>query len=338
MFRALRTDRSDGGISTTLVELDDDALPGGDVTIDVEYSSVNYKDGLAITGRPGVIRRYPLTPGIDLVGSVAASASPRWAVGDRVVLNGWGVGEKHDGGLAERARVDGEWLQKLPEGMSPRRAAAIGTAGFTAMLAVLALERHGIGRGDGKGPGRSDGAGEVLVTGASGGVGSFAVALLAALGHRVVVSTGRVDEERDHLVGLGAVDLIRRSELGDAVGKPLQPQRWAAAVDSVGSTTLANVLAQTRYGGIVASCGLAQGADLPGTVMPFILRAVTLAGINSVEAPRALRDEAWARLADLDPAVIDGLTTETTLDGALGTAEDILAGRVRGRVVVDVRR
>ena len=325
MFRALRVDRSaDDSVSTHLVELDDDDLMPGDVTVDVEYSSVNYKDGLAIAGRAGVIRSYPLIPGIDLVGTVAASDSPLWEVGDRVILNGNGIGETHHGGLAERARVSGEWLVPLPDGVDAHAAAAVGTAGFTAMLAVLELERHGIGEGD------------LLVTGAAGGVGSIAVALLAGLGHRVVASTGR-PEHGDFLRALGAADVIDRGPLGEP-GKPLQSQRWAAVIDSAGSHTLANAIAQTRYGGVVAACGLAQGPELPATVMPFILRAVTLVGINSVQAPNPLRVQAWQRLAaGLDRAVLESLTTTVGLADAASVADRILAGDVRGRTTVDVR-
>jgi acrylyl-CoA reductase (NADPH) len=331
-MRALWVNRDDDGRST--VELDtnltDDALMPGAVTVDVEYSSINFKDGLALAGKPGVIRPARLIPGIDLVGTVAASDDARWALGDRVILNGCGIGETHNGGLAERARVDGDWLVALPDGLDARRAAAIGTAGFTAMLAVLALERHH--RAGVFGP--IDG--DVLVTGAAGGVGSIAIALLARLGHRVVASTGRA-MEHDYLRSLGAHAIIDRAELQDA-GKPLQTQRFAAAIDSVGSHTLANVLAQTTYGGIVATCGLAQGADLPTTVMPFILRAVTLTGINSVLAPHALRVEAWARLAtDLDLDLLDSLTSTVPLASAPDVAHRILAGEVRGRTVVDVR-
>ncbi|MHB1171629.1 MAG: acrylyl-CoA reductase (NADPH) [Lacisediminihabitans sp.] len=307
-----------------LVELEDDDLMPGDVTIDVEYSSLNYKDALALAGKPGVIRQYPLIPGIDLVGTVAASENSEWKSGDQVILNGWGIGENHDGGLAERARVRGEWLIALPGGLDAKRAAAIGTAGFTAMLAVLALEKAGIGGGD------------ILVTGAAGGVGSISIALLSGLGHRVVASTGRL-EEADYLRTLGAAEVIDRATLAE-LGKPLQGQRWAAAIDPVGGTTLANVLAQTNYGGTVASCGLAQSAELPATVMPFILRAVTLTGINSVQAPLELRSEAWRRLAaDLDLELLDGMTTTIGLADAAGHAEQLLAGRVRGRTVVDVR-
>ncbi|MCU1402558.1 MAG: NADPH:quinone dehydrogenase [Microbacteriaceae bacterium] len=325
MFRALKTSRADDRtVAVDLVELTDDDLAPGDVTIDVEYSSLNFKDALALAGKPGVIRSYPLIPGIDLVGTVASSEDPRWNRGDAVVLNGWGIGEEHDGGLAERARVSGDWLVALPAGLDPKRAAAIGTAGFTAMLAVLALERAGVIAGD------------ILVTGAAGGVGSMAIALLSAAGYRVVASTGR-PEEADYLRGLGASDIIDRATLSEP-GKPLQSQRWTGAIDSVGGTTLANVLAQTSYGGTVASCGLAQSGELPATVMPFILRAVTLTGINSVFAPRAIREEAWRRLAsDLQPRLLDEMTSTIGLADAVGRAADLLAGRVRGRLVVDVR-
>ena len=314
--------------SAALTTVGDDVLMAGDVTVAVEFSSINYKDGLALMGKPGVVRVWPLIAGIDLVGTVESSTDPRWAAGDRVILNGAGIGESHHGGLAERARVSGASLVRLPEGVSASRAAAIGTAGFTAMLAVLALERGGV----------TPDSGDVLVTGAAGGVGSVAIALLTARGYRVVASTGRAEELGDYLHGLGAAELLDRNVLSEA-GKPLQTQRWAGAIDSVGSHTLANILAQTHQGGVVASCGLAQGADLPTTVMPFILRAVTLAGINSVEAPLALRQEAWARLAaDLDFDQLDSLTSVITLEDAFAAAADILAGRVHGRIVVDVRR
>lgn len=325
MFRALRVDKAaDDSVSTRLVEFDDDDLMPGDVTIDVEYSGINYKDGLAIAGRPGVIRSYPLIPGIDLVGTVAASDSPRWSIRDHVILNGYGIGESHHGGLAERARVSGEWLVGLPDGVDAHTAAAVGTAGLTAMLAVLELERHRLGDGD------------VLVTGAAGGVGSIAIALLSALGHRVVASTGRL-EEAGFLRSLGAAEVIDRGPLGEP-GRPLQSQRWAAVIDSAGSHTLANAIAQTRYGGVVAACGLAQGPELPMTVMPFILRAVTLVGINSVDASTELRVEAWRRLAsDLDRRLLESLTTTVGLADAASVADRILAGVVRGRTVVDVR-
>jgi acrylyl-CoA reductase (NADPH) len=325
-MRALWVDKDGTGIRSELREsLPDDELMPGDVTIDVEFSSINYKDGLAITGQPGVIRQYPLIPGIDLVGTVAAvEAGSRWTPGDRVILNGWGVGEAHHGGLADRARVKDEWLVALPDNLTAERAAAIGTAGFTAMLCVLALEKAQALDG------------EVLVTGAAGGVGSLAIALLSGLGHRVVASTGRL-EEIDYLSSLGASAIIDRATLSQP-GKPLQKQRWAGAVDAVGGPTLANVLAQTNYGGTVASCGLAQSADLPTTVMPFILRAVTLTGINSVQAPQQLRSAAWERLAvDLDMQLLDSLTTTIGLSDARSVAETIVAGRVRGRTVVDVR-
>jgi acrylyl-CoA reductase (NADPH) len=320
MFRALQI----ADAKTTLRDdVTDDDLGDGDVTIDVEYSGINFKDGLALGGRPGVAKISPLIPGIDLVGTVASSEDPDWSVGDRALLNGWGIGETHNGGLSERARVKGEWLLPLPEGISPKRAAAVGTAGFTAMLAVLALEKAGATDGD------------ILVTGAAGGVGSVAITLLSKLGHRVVASTGRA-EESDYLRSLGATEIIGR--IGEP-GRPLQSQRWAGAIDSVGGQTLANVLAQTRYGGTVAGCGLAQSGDLPTTVMPFILRAVTLTGINSVFAPRPLREEAWARLAtDLDLDLLDSMTTTIGLADAIPHAGRILAGQVRGRTVVDVTR
>ncbi|MFP7834378.1 MDR family oxidoreductase [Marisediminicola sp. LYQ134] len=328
MFRALRVETSGTAPVTRLVELTDDDLMPGDVTVDVEFSSVNFKDGLALAGKPGVIKDYPLIPGIDLVGTVAASASPEWSAGDRVIVTGWGIGETHDGGLSERARVRSEWLVRLPDHLTASRAAAIGTAGFTAMLAVLALENGGVDA-------RSDG--DVVVSGAAGGVGSIAIALLARSGHTVVAATGRGSEHGEYLRALGASDILDRDELA-ASGKPLQSQRWAGAVDSVGSTTLASVLAQTRHGGVVAACGLAGGADLPTTVMPFILRGVTLAGINSVFAPTSARTEAWERLAsDLDATTLDEMTTTIPLADAPQLAEQILAGRVRGRTVVDVR-
>jgi acrylyl-CoA reductase (NADPH) len=332
-FRAIMVTRTEDETgkrtqSAALTTVADDTLMDGDVTVAVEYSSINYKDGLALMGKPGVARVWPLIAGIDLVGTVESSTDLRWSAGDRVILNGAGIGESHHGGLAERARVSGASLVRLPDAVSPARAAAIGTAGFTAMLAVLALERGGV----------TPDAGDVLVTGAAGGVGSIAIALLAARGYRVVASTGRGEELGDYLRGLGADEILDRHTIDEA-GKPLQTQRWAGAVDSVGSFTLANILAQTRQGGVVASCGLAQGADLPTTVMPFILRAVTLAGINSVEAPAAHRQEAWDRLAaDLDLDVLDSLTETIGLADAFAAAERILAGQVHGRTVVDVRR
>lgn len=327
-MRALWVSRgTDNRSHTELVSLlPEDALMAGDVTVAVEYSSVNYKDALAILGRPGVVKPDALIPGIDLVGyvtSVDAEDSP-WRAGDRVLVNGCGIGESHHGGLAETARVRSEWLEAVPEHLSNLRAAAIGTAGLTAMLAVLAIERHGVM------------SGEVLVTGASGGVGSIAVALLCGLGYRVTASTGRA-AEHDYLRSLGAAVIIDRSSLNQP-GKPLQTERWAAVVDTVGSHTLANALAQTRYGGVVAACGLVQGSDLPTTVMPFILRGVNLAGINSVLCPSPLRREAWARLAvNLDLELLDAMTTIVGLAEVTGVAERILAGQVRGRTVVDVQ-
>jgi len=313
------------------------------VTIAVEYSGLNFKDGLAIAGRPGVIKGSPRIPGIDLVGAVEASDDPRWQTGDRVILNGDGIGEARNGGLAERARVRGTALVRVPDGLTSRRAAAIGTAGFTAMLSVLALENGGVlpvahdHDHDNDHDAGADAATHVLVTGAAGGVGSVAIALLARLGYRVTASTGRAAEEADYLRRLGASDIIDRDELSDP-GKPLQRQRWHGVLDAVGSHTLANALAQTFYGGTVTACGLAQGPDLPATVMPFILRAVSLVGINSVDAPLELRERAWRRLAsDLDPVLLDEMTTEVGLADAVGRASEILAGRVRGRTVVNVR-
>lgn len=298
-----------------LTDWADDALGSEGTLVDVDWSSINFKDGLALTGKPGVIRGGNVIPGIDLVGQTAA--------GESVIVTGWGIGENVNGGLAERARVKPEWIVPLPDGLTARQAAAIGTAGFTAMLAVLAIERHGA-------------SGEVLVTGASGGVGSLAIALLARLGYSVTASTGKA-EEHDYLRSLGATAVIDRAELSEP-GRPLQTQRWGAVVDSVGGPTLANAIAQTNYDGIVASCGLAQSADLPTTVMPFILRGVTLAGINSVFAPTPLRTEAWGRLAtDLDLGLLDSLTTTVPLADAVTIAERIVRGEIRGRVVVDVR-
>ncbi|MCU1477057.1 MAG: oxidoreductase [Subtercola sp.] len=325
MFRAIVVDE---GKPAEIREVDDDFLQPGEVTIDVEYSSINFKDGLALAGNAGVVRAFPLIPGIDLVGTVSASDSPRFAPGDRVLLNGDGIGEGRFGGLAERARVRADALIPLPVTVSASRAAAIGTAGFTAMIGVLAIERHGI----------LPAAGDVLVTGAAGGVGSVAIALLAGRGYSVTASSGRAEEEGDYLRRLGAAHVIDRAEFSES-GKPLQKARWAAAIDSVGSSTLANVLAQTIYGGVVVSCGLAQGADLPTTVMPFILRAVTLTGANSVQAPLALREQAWAALAaELDLSLLDSMTTTIGLADALETGSRILGGTVRGRTVVDVRR
>jgi acrylyl-CoA reductase (NADPH) len=327
-FRALRVFKTDDGQETRLVMLSDADLMDGDVDVRVDYSTLNYKDGLAMTGRAPVVRTWPLTPGIDFAGVVERSDHPDFRIGDQVVLNGWGVGETHHGGYAQKARVKGDWLIKLPDGLTTAQAMAIGTAGYTAMLCVMALEREGL----------TPDRGDILVTGASGGVGGVAIVLLAKLGHRVIASTGRKAQEADYLTGLGAQDIIDRSELS-APGRPLGKERWAGAVDSVGSHTLANVLAQTRYGGAVAACGLAQGMDLPGSVAPFILRGVTLAGVDSVMCPAARRVEAWRRLAaDLDLTRLAAMTREVGLEDVAALAADILDGRVRGRIVVDVNR
>ena len=325
MFKALLLEKDEAGFRAGIREVDEAALPEGDVTLAVAHSTLNFKDGLAITNRGPVVRKWPMVAGIDGAGEVIESRHADWKAGDRVVLNGWGVGETHWGCLAQRARLKGEWLVPLPPAFTTRQAMAIGTAGYTAMLCVLALERHGVKPGDG----------EVLVTGATGGVGSVAVALLAKLGHRVVAATGKASEA-DYLTSLGAAAVIDRAELA-APGKPLQKERWAAVVDAVGSHTLANACAQTRYGGVVAACGLAQGGDLPATVMPFILRGVTLAGVDSVYAPLALRREAWQRLArDLDAAKLDAIATEVPLEQAIERAHDLMAGKLRGRIVVSI--
>ena len=327
MFSAILIDKSEAGQQVKLAQLDAAQLPEGDVTIDVDYSTLNYKDGLAITGRSPVVRKFPMVPGIDLAGTVRDSLHPDWQAGDKVVLNGWGVGESHWGGLAQQARLKGDWLVPLPKAFTSRQAMAIGTAGYTASLCVEALLAHGV---------RPD-QGEVLVTGASGGVGSVAIALLKQAGFSITASSGKA-EEADYLKQLGAATVIDRAELAQA-GKPLQKERWAAVVDSVGSHTLANACAQTRYGGAVAACGLAQGMDFPASVAPFILRGVTLCGIDSVMAPKPRRLAAWDRLArDLDGAAIDVIATEISLGEAIAAAADLMAGKVRGRIVVDVNR
>ncbi len=327
MFTAILLDKPDSTQTCTLTALDEAQLPEGDVLLKVEFSTVNYKDALALTGRAPIARKYPMVPGIDGAGVVEESSSQRFKPGDRVVLNGWGVGESHWGCLAQKARLSGDWLVKTPEKFTARQAMAIGTAGYTAMLCVLALERHGVQPGDG----------EVLVTGAAGGVGGVAVAVLAKLGYRVTASTGRLNES-PYLKSLGAADVIDRATLSQP-GRALAKERWAGAVDTVGSHTLANVCAGMRYNGVVTACGLAQGMDFPATVAPFILRGVTLAGIDSVMAPRARREEAWQRLArDLDIAKLDLMTREIALQEAIATAPDVLDGKVRGRLVVDVNR
>lgn len=327
MFNAILLDKKeDGTTDARLAQLDDAQLPAeGDVTVHIDYSTLNFKDGLAITGKSPVVRKWPMVPGIDGAGEVLASAHPGWKAGDAFILNGWGVGEAHMGCLAQRAKLKGEWLIPLPQGMTTKTAMAIGTAGYTAMLCAMALQEQGVTRD----------SGDVLVTGASGGVGSVAIAILSAWGYRVVASTGKL-AEADYLKALGAADVIDRAELS-APGKPLQKERWAGAVDSVGSHTLANVLAQTRYGGTVAACGLAQGMDLPTSVAPFILRGVKLIGIDSVMASKERRLEAWQKLARiLDAAMLDRITQEITLGEALVRARDILEGKVRGRLVVNV--
>jgi acrylyl-CoA reductase (NADPH) len=318
--------KADGGQTVEFADLTDADLMAGDVTVDVEYSTVNYKDALALTGKAPIIRQFPLIPGSDCAGTVRASSDARFSAGDKVVLNGWGVGESHHGGFAERARVRADWLVKIPSGLDAAHAMAIGTAGYTAMLCVMALEDQGV---------KPD-AGEVLVTGAAGGVGSVAIALLSKLGYRVAASTGR-PQEADFLTELGAASIIDRSELTGPV-KMLAKSRWAGAVDAVGSTTLANVLSQMNYAGTVAACGLAQGMDLPTSVAPFILRAVKLIGIDSVMCPMPRRSEAWRRLSvDLNLDKLEALTSHVKLENVPQVAADLLAGKVRGRTVVDVR-
>ena len=326
MFKGILIEKDENSYTATLKDIDDSLLPEGDVTVRVAYSSLNYKDGLAITGKSPVVRRFPMIPGVDLAGTVEASSNPDYRVGDSVLLNGWGVGETHWGGLAQKARIKGEWLVHLPSAFSLRQAMAIGTAGYTAMLCVLALERHGI----------TPDKGDILVTGAAGGVGSVAVAVLSKLGYRVVAVSGRM-EEADYLKGLGAAEVLGRTEFANP-GKPLGKERWAGAVDVVGSHVLANVCATTKYGGVVAACGLAGGMDFPATVAPFILRGVTLVGIDSVMCPRPARVEAWARLArDLDISKLDAISRGIGLSEAIAAASSLLAGQVRGRVVVDVQ-
>ena len=327
MFNGILIRKDEAGYRATLEALDDGALGEGDVTVRVAYSTLNYKDGLAITGKGPVVRRFPMIPGIDMAGTVAHSTHPDYRPGDAVVLNGWGVGEAHPGGLAQRIRLKGDWLVPLPNAFTASQAMAIGTAGYTAMLCVLALERFGV----------TPDHGEILVTGANGGVGSVAVAVLAKLGYTVVASTGR-PAEADYLKSLGAAEVIDRAQFSDP-GRPLGKERWAGAVDTVGSHTLANVCATARYRGVVTACGLAQGMDLPATVAPFILRGVTLAGIDSVMCPRPERLVAWERLAtDLDIRKLDLITREIGLGEVIDTAALLIQGQIRGRVVVDVNR
>lgn len=324
MFNAIVIDKAEAGQTVTLQQLDESALPEGEVTIDVAYSTLNFKDGLAITGSSPVVRKFPMVPGIDLAGTVTESSHADWKPGDKVVLNGWGVGEGHWGGLAQKARLKGDWLVPLPAAFSEKQAMAIGTAGYTAALCVEALVNHGIAPG-----------GEVLVTGATGGVGSVAIVLLKKAGFQVAALTGKMSEEA-WLKSLGADTVIDRAEYAER-GKPLQKERWAGVVDAAGSYTLANACAQTRYGGAVAACGLAQGADFPGTVMPFILRGVSLLGIDSVMAPRAVRLKAWDRLArDLDAASLDAIGQEIGLSESIEAAQRFMAGTVKGRYIVNV--
>ncbi|MDP1582914.1 MAG: MDR family oxidoreductase [Bradyrhizobium sp.] len=326
MFKAIRIDKAEKGTTAALTQFDEAELMEGDVTVAVEYSTLNYKDGLAVTGKAPVVRRFPMIAGIDFAGTVEQSSHPAWKAGDQVVCTGWGMGETHLGSYAEKARVKGDWLVRLPEGMSAREAMAVGTAGLTAMLAVLALEKHGLTPKDGP----------VVVTGAAGGVGSVAIAVLSKLGHHVIASTGRMSEA-DYLKGLGAAEVIDRAELSGPA-KPLAKERWAGGIDSVGSTTLANLLSMTKYRGAVAACGLAAGMDLPSSVAPFILRGVCLLGIDSVMCPIELRRAAWSRLAsDLDHGKLVEITDEIGLDEVIAAGAKILAGQVRGRIVVKIR-
>ena len=325
-FKAIVIDKADTGQTVRLTDFDEKDLMDGDVTVRVEWSTVNYKDGLAITGKAPVVRRFPMIAGVDFAGTVESSTHPKWKPGDQVILNGWGVGETRLGAYAEKARVKGDWLVRRPAGISTRDAMAIGTAGYTAMLAVMALERAGIN------PSR----GPVIVTGAAGGVGSVAVALLAKLGYAVAVSTGR-PEEAAYLKGLGASEIINRNELAGPA-RPLAKERWAGGIDAVGSTTLANVLSMTRYGGAVAACGLAGGMDLPTTVAPFILRGISLIGIESVLCPLPHREAAWRRLeADLDHRKVMAMASEINLDEVIAAGGRIVDGKVRGRIVVKIR-
>src|ERR1700723_949400 len=324
-FKAIVVDKADAGQTVRLTDFDEKDLMDGDVTVAVEYSTLNYKDGLALTGKSPVVRRFPMIAGIDFAGTVESSSHPAWEPGDKVILNGWGLGETHLGAYAQKARVKGDWLVRLPASMSPREAMAIGTAGYTAMLSVMALEKQGITPKDGP----------IVVTGAAGGVGSVAIAVLSKLGYHVIASTGRVSEA-DYLKSLGAAEVIDRAELSGPA-KPLAKERWAGGIDSVGSTTLANVLSMTKYRGAVAACGLAAGMDLPSSVAPFILRGVCLLGIDSVMCPIELRKAAWSRLAsDLDQTKLAEITHEIGLDGVFDAGAKILAGQVRGRIVVKI--
>jgi len=325
MFKGILIEKDEAGYRASIKDIDEGQLPDGDVTVRVSHSTLNYKDGLAITGKGPVVRRFPMVPGIDLVGTVESSTHADYKPGDMVLLNGWGVGETHWGGLAQKARLKGDWLVPLPEQFSPKQAMAIGTAGYTAMLCVLALERQGV----------TPAHGEILVSGAAGGVGSVATAVLAKLGYTVVAVSGR-PAETDYLKYLGASEVLSRAEFGTP-GKPLGKERWAGAVDVVGSHTLANICATTKYRGVVTACGLAGGMDFPATVAPFILRGVTLVGIDSVMCPRSERLEAWRRLgADLDVSKLEKISTEISLGDAISHADKLVNGEIRGRVIVDV--
>ncbi|MEM9206879.1 MAG: MDR family oxidoreductase [Pseudomonadota bacterium] len=324
-FKAVLIEKTDDGQSIGFKDLTEADLMDGDVTVRVSHSTINYKDGLAVTGKAPVVRRWPMVPGIDFAGVVESSTHADWKAGDAVLLNGWGTGETHLGAYAEVSRVPGDWLVRIPQTMTAAQTMAVGTAGYTAMLCVMALEEQGL----------TPEKGPILVTGAAGGVGSVAIAILSKLGFEVIASTGR-ESEHDYLNGIGAAMIIDRNELSEK-GRPLGKERWAGAVDAVGSTTLANVLAQTKYGGAVAACGLAQGMDLPSTVMPFILRGVTLCGVDSVMVPRPRREAAWARIAtDLDLAKLDAMTTTIPFDSVIETAGTILSGGIRGRAVVEI--
>ena len=327
MFKAILINKDDQGYRAQLSDVDESALPDGDVRVKVHYSTLNYKDGLAITGKGPIVRQFPMIPGIDLTGEVIESKSPEFKIGDLVILNGWGVGESHWGGLAQLASVKSEWLILLPKAFTPKQSLAIGTAGYTAMLCIMALQRHGLKPSDG----------EILVTGAAGGVGSFAISLMHQLGFTVVASSGR-PEEAPYLKSLGATEVIDRASLSQP-GKPLAKERWAGVIDSVGSHTLANACAATKANGAVAACGLAQGMDFPATVAPFILRGITLYGINSVTQPKQQRIEAWDQLASLcKPDQLMTIAKEISLGESILCAENLIGGKVRGRVIVDVNR
>lgn len=328
MFNGILISKTDDAYRAELTEIDESLLPEGDVTIDVQYSSINYKDALAITGKSPVVRRFPMVPGIDLVGTVAQSQHPDYNLGDAVVLNGWGVGEVHWGGLAQKARLSGDWLVQLPASITAKQAMAIGTAGYTAMLCVLALENHGV----------SPSSGDILVTGAAGGVGSVAISLLSKLGYRVVALSSRAEAQGDFLTSLGASEIMPASEMTDP-GRPLAKERWAGVVDVAGSHVLANACASTQYGGVVTACGLAAGMDFPASVAPFILRGVTLVGIDSVMCPKPVRQQAWNRLeSDLDLSKLNDIAEEIGLSEVIGAAKDLFAGKIRGRRIVDVNR